>query len=108
MRCSSVTAGDAKTVVGLSIVSGKRPLLPSQNERFQRAILSDGIVVRMGPGLCSSMLRSWESSARSTHTLVSVRRAVIARQSTSLPLAFMTVGRSPWEGAVTGIAPRFW
>jgi hypothetical protein len=58
VRCRSVTAGDTKTVVGLSMVSGKRPLLPAQNERVQRDILSEGIVVRMGPGLYSSMLGS--------------------------------------------------
>ena len=98
VRCSSVKAGDVNIVVGLSSVSGNSPLLPSQKERFQRAMLSGGIVVRTGPDLCSSTEESWVSSAMRTHGRVSVRCAVIASQSTSLPLAFMTVGRSPSEG----------
>ena len=95
VRCSSVTAGDVNIVVGLSSVAGNSPLLPSQKERFQGAMLSGGIVVRRGPGLCSSTLMSWVSTAMRTHGHVSVRCAVIAFQSTSLPLAFMTVERSP-------------
>jgi hypothetical protein len=58
VRCSSVTAGDVNIVVALSSVAGKSLLLPSQKERFQRALLSGGIVVRRDPGLCSSTLRS--------------------------------------------------
>lgn len=101
-RCSAVTAGDVNIVVALSIVAGKSPLLPSQKDRFQREMLSGGMVVRAGPGICSAMLRSCVSSAIRTHGLLSVRCSEIARQSTSLPLALMTVGRSPWGVVVMG------
>ena len=102
VRCSSVTAGDVKMVVALSIVSGNSPVLPSQKERFHRAMVSGGIVVSFGPGQCVSTSLSWVSSAMITHDLVFDRWAVIALQSTSFPLTLITVGRSPCEGVVIG------
>jgi hypothetical protein len=42
------------------------------------------------------------SSAVKTHGLVSVSCAVVALQSTSLPLALMTMGRSAWKEVVMG------
>ena len=95
VRCIDVIIGEVKTVIGVSTVSGKSPVRPSQKERLHSVMLSLGIVVRGDREVSSSNFPVCESSNSITHGLVSVRLSFSCYQSKSLPTPLNTRGSCP-------------
>ena len=86
-------------MIGLSSVSGNRPVRPSQKERPHSEMLFLVIVVSAGVVLCSLKVSVCVSSSRSTHGRVCVSCCATWDQSTSLPTPLNTSGSSP-DGVV--------